>query len=496
RYNDANGQIQEKTATSSSTGQEISLVELPQGEYRIQVKANGSIIPEYSLTINAPGTPSDGKDWARGNNQSYKAEDLGVITAKTQFAGLQVDSLQPDWFEFELPKVNTDQITPVQVTINLIGLQNITAELFNPDNSTTSIAAKTGTGKLELTTPKPQSGQKYQLKINQPNGQNAVAYSLLFDPTFELNYTPIEAFGNTKLVKDITNKLYAQIGNNNPIAIKNGGNQITTNIYSGWQTLAAETVNGVNQVLWKYNDGNYLHLWTLDNNWNWQSSTGWWELNSPEAFTQETNFQQDFNSDGVIGQPYTPIETSGNTKLVKDATNKLYTQIGNNNPIAIKNGGTQITTNIYSGWQTLAAETVNGVNQVLWKYNDGNYLHLWSLDNNWNWQSSSGWWGLNSPEAFTQETNFQQDFNGDNKIGNPSPASSLAVSANVPEPIIGSSNDDILTGTADNDILIGGLGNDTITGGAGSDQFTFNNLNEGIDTITDFLSSQGDKIAL
>ncbi|MCZ8226598.1 MAG: hypothetical protein O9324_22315, partial [Microcystis sp. LE19-84.1B] len=288
---------------------------------------------------------------------------------------------------------------------------------------------------------------------------------------------------NTKLVKDATNKLYAQIGNNNPIAIKNGGTQITTNIYPGWQTLAAETVNGVNQVLWKYNDGNYLHLWTLDNNWNWQSSTGWWGLNSPEAFTQETNFQQDFNGDNKIGNPYTPIEAFGNTKLVKDATNKLYAQIGNNNPIAIKIGGTQITTNIYPGWQTLAAETVNGVNQVLWKYNDGNYLHLWSLDSNWNWQSSTGWWGLNSPEAFTQETNFQQDFNGDNKIGNP-----LL--------IIGSSNDDILTGTADNDTLIGGLGNDTLTGGAGGDQFTFNNPNEGIDTITDFLSSQGDKIAV
>ncbi|TRU70253.1 MAG: hypothetical protein EWV47_19250, partial [Microcystis viridis Mv_BB_P_19951000_S68] len=275
-------------------------------------------------------------------------------------------------------------------------------------------------------------------------------------------YTPIETFGNTKLVQDTTNKLYTQIGNNNPTAI---------------------TVNGVNQVLWKYNDGNYLHLWSLDNNWNWQSSTGWWGLNSSEAFTQETNFQQDFNSDGVIGQPFTPIEAFGNTKLVKDATNKLYAQIGNNNPIAIKNGGTQITTNIYSGWQTLAAETVNGVNQVLWKYNDGNYLHLWSLDNNWNWQSSTGWWGLNSSEAFTQETNFQQDFNGDNKIGNPLP-------------IIGSSNDDIITGTLNNDILVGGLGNDTITGGAGSDRFIFNNRNEGIDTITDFLSSQGDKIAL
>ncbi len=50
----------------------------------------------------------------------------------------------------------------------------------------------------------------------------------------------------------------------------------------------------------------------------------------------------------------TPIETFGNTKLVQDTTNKLYTQIGNNNPTAIKIGATQITTNSYSGWQTLA----------------------------------------------------------------------------------------------------------------------------------------------
>jgi hypothetical protein len=157
----------------------------------------------------------------------------------------------------------------------------------------------------------------------------------------------------------------------------------------------------------------------------------------------------------------------------------------------------------------LAAETVNGVNQVLWKYNDGNYLHLWTLDNNWNWQSSTGWRGLNSSEAFTQETNFQQDFNSDNQIGNPLPniASSLAVSANVPEPIIGSSNDDILTGTADNDILIGGLGNDTLngaagldtlTGGTGTDIFIFQfsqSTAAALDRVTDFAIGD-DKIDL
>ncbi|GCA96363.1 alkaline phosphatase, partial [Microcystis aeruginosa 11-30S32] len=171
-----------------------------------------------------------------------------------------------------------------------------------------------------------------------------------------------------------------QIGNNNPIAIKVGATQITTNTYPGWQILAAETVNGINQVLLKNTSQNLLYVWNLDSNWNWQSSQGGWGLNSTPAFSQETNFQQDFNGDGFIGQPFTPIEAFGNTKLVKDTTNKLYTQIGNNNPIAIKVGATQITTNTYPGWQILAAETVNGINQVLLKNTTQNLLYIWNLD--------------------------------------------------------------------------------------------------------------------
>ncbi|WP_080949718.1 pre-peptidase C-terminal domain-containing protein [Microcystis aeruginosa] len=533
-----------KTATASNGQASFNLSGLAANkEYLLLVNSpttTGQPIPNYTLAINAPGAVQNSNDWARGNNTAAKAVDLGTIIQNNWFTGLQVDSTTPDWFKFNLPKVS--QLVPLSVTVHIAGNATATAQLFDPSNLNTPLATQTGAGSLQLTTPTPEPGKVYQLRVSQPSGQLAIAYSIAIEPvlvalptgttlaisatsasqtegnsgskaftftvtradnttgsnnvnwavtgtgtfpanaadfvggvlpsgvvsfapgetskvitvdvqgdtTVELNenftvtlsnatngatittatatgaiqnddtsVTPIEAFGNTKLVQDTTNNLYAQIGNNNPIAIKNGATQITTNIYPGWQTLAAETVNGVNQILWKYNDGNYLHLWSLDSNWNWQSSSGWWGLNSTEAFTQETNFQQDFNGDGIIGSPYTTIEAFGNTKLVQDTTNKLYTQIGNNNPTAIKNGGTQITTNIYPGWQTLAAETVNGVNQILWKYNDSNHLHLWTLDSNWNWQSSTGWWGLNSPEAFTQETNFQQDFNGDGIIGSP-----------------------------------------------------------------------------
>ncbi|MEA5530981.1 bluetail domain-containing putative surface protein, partial [Dolichospermum sp. UHCC 0684] len=292
-------------------------------------------------------------------------------------------------------------------------------------------------------------------------------------------YTAIESAGNTKLVKDPTNKYFTQIGTNTPIAIKNGGQQIYQDIYgSGWQTIAAETVNGDNQVLWKNVSGNYLHIWHLDNNWNWVSSEGNWGLNSAEALTQETNFSIDANSDGVIG--YTPIESAGNTKLVKDATNKYFTQIGTNTPIAIKNGGQQIYQDIYgSGWQTIAAETVNGVNQVLWKNISGNFLHIWNLDSNWNWASSQGNWGLNSAEALTQETIFGIDANSDGVIGNPSSLTLTGTSAN-----------DFLVGGANNDLLTGAGGKDTLTGGLGSDKFVYQNLTDsllsGFDIITDF----------
>ncbi|QEI41538.1 Serralysin C [Dolichospermum sp. UHCC 0315A] len=299
-------------------------------------------------------------------------------------------------------------------------------------------------------------------------------------------YTAIESAGNTKLVKDATNKYFTQIGTNTPTAIKNGGQQIYENIYAGWQTIAAETVNGDNQVLWKNISGNYLHIWSLDSNWNWVSSEGNWGLNSAEALTQENNFAIDANGDGVIG--YTPIESAGNTKLVKDPTNKYFAQVGTNTPIAIKNGGQQIYQDIYgSGWQTIAAETVNGVNQVLWKNISGNFLHIWNLDSNWNWVSSEGQYALNSADAFTQETKFGIGANGDGSIGNPSSLTLTGTSAN-----------DILIGGANNDILTGGGGKDTLTGGLSADKFVYQNLTDSLlanfDVITDFNATTGNDL--
>ncbi|MCX7257375.1 MAG: Ig-like domain-containing protein, partial [Polaromonas sp.] len=70
------------------------------------------------------------------------------------------------------------------------------------------------------------------------------------------------------------------------------------------------------------------------------------------------------------------------------------------------------------------------------------------------------------------------------------------------ENLTGSSYADILTGNTGNNVLTGGLGADQLTGGTGADKFVFSSLAEmGLtsttwDTITDFKTSEGDKIDL
>ncbi|MCA2623863.1 MAG: M10 family metallopeptidase C-terminal domain-containing protein [Microcystis sp. M20BS1] len=127
------------------------------------------------------------------------------------------------------------------------------------------------------------------------------------------------------------------------------------------------------------------------------------------------------------------------------------------------------------------------MNQVLLRNTSQNLLYIWNLDSNWSWQSSQGGWGLNSTQAFIQETNFQQDFNGDNQIGNPSPSS-----------LVGGLGNDILVGGAGNDTLNGAAGIDTLTGGTGTDIFIFQfgqSTAAALDRVTDFAIGD-DKIDL
>ena len=111
--------------------------------------------------------------------------------------------------------------------------------------------------------------------------------------------------------------------------------------------------------------------------------------------------------------------------------------------------------------------------------------------------------GASATQSFTAVVRFQNHNNSDFTIDNFNPAYPTDGSGNSGQSlvgsgtIIGSIGDDTITGSTGADTLsggngadrlVGGGGADTLTGGFGADTFVFDSPNDGIKTITDFVS--------
>ena len=127
----------------------------------------------------------------------------------------------------------------------------------------------------------------------------------------------------------------------------------------------------------------------------------------------------DATRDGIIGSPFTTLEAQGNTKLLRQANGKAFVEYGTGTQQEITSPWNSTAGDDSSEWQMLAAETISGTNQILWRNNASSFLHIWNLDANWTLQSASGADGFNTPRAWELETSFQVDATRDGIIGAP-----------------------------------------------------------------------------
>jgi hypothetical protein len=231
-------------------------------------------------------------------------------------------------------------------------------------------------------------------------------------------FTTIEAQGNTKLLKRSDGKAFVEVGGARQEITSPWGNTAGSDS-SEWQMLAAETISGVNTILWRNNTSSFLHIWNLDANWTLQSTSGFDAFNTPRAWELETSFQVDGTRDGIIGNPYTTLETQGNSKLLRRADGMAFVEVAGTRQEISAPWGLSTTGSDSSEWQMLAAETISGNNQILWRNNASSFLHIWNLDANWTLQSASGADGFNTPRAWELETSFQVDATRDGIIGAP-----------------------------------------------------------------------------
>ena len=233
------------------------------------------------------------------------------------------------------------------------------------------------------------------------------------------DYAAIEDQGNTKLFSRIDGLAFVETGSGRRQEITSPWGSPAGNDSTEWQMMAADTIAGVNQILWRNNTSNFLHTWSLDANWTWQSSSGADPFNTPRAWELETIFQVDGNRDGITGAPFTTLEAQGDTKLLSRGDGKAFVEYGAGMRQEISSPWNSPVGNDSSEWQMVAAEMIAGTNQILWRNNTSNFLHTWSLDANWTWQSSSGADPFNTPRAWELETIFQVDGNRDGITGAP-----------------------------------------------------------------------------
>ncbi len=113
-------------------------------------------------------------------------------------------------------------------------------------------------------------------------------------------FTTLEDQGNTILLRRNDGIVYVQVNSDRSLVTSPFGFG-AGDTSSEWQMLATETVGGKNQILWRNNTSNFLHVWNLDANWRWQSSYGTIAFNSNDAFALEASFQVDANRNGLIG---------------------------------------------------------------------------------------------------------------------------------------------------------------------------------------------------
>ena len=151
------------------------------------------------------------------------------------------------------------------------------------------------------------------------------------------------------------------------------GKHVGNSSWEGLSLQAADSINGSNQVIWDYSNGD-LGLATADANWDARS---WRRIQSDtdQFFQIERDFKMDFNKDGIVGERNlntSVLESEGTITLHIDSNGMGYVESADNVLDDITYYGKHVGNSSWDRLTMLAADSIDGNNLVIWKYSDGN----------------------------------------------------------------------------------------------------------------------------
>jgi len=223
---------------------------------------------------------------------------ITVTDVNEPATGLSLNSLTPTLFE---SVATTTRIKVADIVIvddalgtNAIMLSGGDAESFEIDGL--GLYLKAGT-QLDYA-----AQALYQVTISVIDGSLQGAPMLTADFTLSITSdparvrTPVESDGQRTLQRNSSGQLFVD-----GTPLMRGGKPVTIGGYPTVEFLAAETVSGVNRLLFREKQTGIYRMWRFDSNW---VATGVETVPSPSspAFsTLELAFQTDLDQDGSIG---------------------------------------------------------------------------------------------------------------------------------------------------------------------------------------------------
>ena len=238
-------------------------------------------------------------------------------------------------------------------------------------------------------------------------GSTAVSASLSLE-VLDVNYiqTAIEARGAVEFGTDSEGNLYA---GDSPITFADAAVQTA---FRAWEIVEADTVDGQNIVYGRHTSG---HLHRLPANESWA-------LYGMERIGNAASIVLPSRPTPVSAPSAlrAPIELNGSVGLFRDGLGQLYaatlaTETAAQ-PTPLAKDGSPVTQSPEPGYQAIAVETVDGINQLLLRNHFGQ-LKIWQFSVEWVFESESGPYEAGSTDANNAEIVFGIDATLDGGIG-------------------------------------------------------------------------------
>ncbi len=234
--------------------------------------------------------------------------------------------------------------------------------------------------------------------------------------------TVIEAFGSTTLVQNGSNYLLDG-SDGSSVELSYGGAPVVVGQFDAWTPIGAEKTASGYEVALQLTGADQYTVWYLDGTGNYLSDPiGTASGSSSQLESFETSFQQDLNGDGRIGPPPpTVIEAFGSTTLVQSGSNYLLDG-SDGSSVELGYGGAPVVVGQFGAWTPIGAEKTASGYEVALQLTGADQYTVWYLDGTGNYLSSPvGTASGSSSQLESFETSFQQDLNGDGRIGPPPP---------------------------------------------------------------------------